>query len=179
MSSGLAAKTKLWSHLERLPGGLLAGGQEIGFPGQSWERTHADSGNPDWNNVFPTSLLKCKALFSSIVCPYFYHEKLSNVILAINNWQWVFAINSCPESISMSYTEKSLPKKPIWGLLSCLPVPQSFSYPTRHLQEEPETWTMCLKAQIWVCGRYLRNSLINVYLEESNGQFHKELLCNS
>lgn len=179
MSSGLAAETKLWSHRERLQGGLLAGGQEIGFTGQSWERTQADSGNPDWNNMFPTSLLKCKALFSSIVCPYFYHEKLSSVVLAINNWQWVFAINSCWESISRSCTEKPLPKKHIWGLLSCLPVPQSFSYPTHHLQEERETWTMCLKAQFWVCGRYLRNSLINVYLEERNGQFHKELLCNS
>lgn len=132
--------------------------------------------------MFPSSLLKCKALFSSVTCPYFYHQKLSDATLAIDNWQWVLQFNSGPQSIPRSHTETTSKKANLGATqpLTCPPIPF-----LAHTSSAGRTWNLnrVPKCPVLICGRYLRNSLIDwwlttVCLQEGNGQFHEELLCN-
>lgn len=93
----------------------------------------------EWDSMFPSSLLKCKAIFSSVTCSYFYHQKLSDATLAIDNWQWVLQFNSCPESIPKNCTETASQKANlgVTQLLTCPPIPF-----LAHTSSAGRTWNL-------------------------------------
>lgn len=78
----------------------------------------------DWDNMTPLSLLKCKAIFPSFPFLYFYHHKIINVTLVINNWHWVLQLTTAQNQFQGA-AQKLLPKKADLGItqqFTCLPI---------------------------------------------------------